>query len=575
MVVAGFGGASASTASADALFTVVACASGAPNHSWFEFRSAPSSHLPARTLCREGEPDPYGDMAFGIGVFDELWPAEAPPGGDLSGSSGLFAELRFTAPPRSHIRTAELRRDVGHRYDAWTSYGQVDGVDQSTESCQPSVDEILCRRTGTKRFDELAARTIAYGVRCSTDRSECDVGATVHRVWALVLEARVTLEDLEAPVVSAVELAGLADGRWHRGGGFVVFSASDNTGVRERRVLSDRGALLGIAKAPSAASGGCFDGTGVAYTYTEPCAGSRGINGPQSVSVSDPCALGDGVHWVRGVAIDTGGRRSETAPASVRIDCSAPVVSVTAGATTRAAGSSLEPAVHAADAASGLASTTVEVSEDAGLWQRLTGPLEVADGQAYRFRARATDVAGNVSGWTYSAVVTGEPAASGDDGSGGTTDGDGGSGGDGNGLGDGYVGDGNAGLGTTGPDPSGPSLPAPLPAADPASRAVSVLPSSPPVDALRRPPLDPALRILRAKVSRRSVAVSGSIALSYDGVVTVRVSARGRSIVKRSAVRRGRWSVRLRRPASGPLRVAVMSPATGRHRPAGRIRALG
>lgn len=554
-VASGLGGVSVGVAPASADFSVSACTEEALNRSWFDVRTAPSTHLRARPLCRNGEPDPYGDMEFGIGVLDELWPASAPPGGELSGSSGLFAEVRFSAPLGTQIRTADLRRDVGHRYDAWTSYGRVDGVDLPTESCQPSIDEILCRQVGRVRLNDLAAKTIAYGARCSTPRLECDVGSTVHRAWALVLEARVTLEDLEAPVVSGVEAVGLSDGAWHRVGGAVFFSATDNTGVRERRVVSEGGAVLGSAGAPSAASGGCGDGTGLAYTYTEPCAGSRGINGRRAVSVSSPCGLGDGVHRVRGVAVDTGGGRSETPRASIRVDCSAPVVSVTAGGAAREAGSLLEPVVQGADSASGLASTVVEVSEDAGVWQPYDGALTVVDGRAYRFRARATDVAGNVSGWAYSSLVVGVPAEMAPDGDGPGSD-----------------------PGFAAPPPTGPgeAAPRPVPSREPGPAAplVEPVPPSPPVEQLRLAPLDPTLRILRVRAGRRWVTVSGSTASSYTGVLRVRAAARARSTAKGVVVRHARWSVTLRRPARGRLRIAVTAPADGDFGAAERTRTL-
>jgi len=479
-----------------------------------------------------------------------------PPGGELRSDQNFFAEVRFTAGPRTVIRAATVHRELGHRFDEWSTYNRVDAQDRAAESCVVPLREIMCRRSGLSHLDGLNATTLAYGLRCDSTFPECSVGASVHEVWALVLEARVTLEDLEAPVVSGVEALGLADGAWHRAGGEVFFSASDNTGVRERRVVSEGGAVLAVAAAPSAASGGCGDGTGLAYTYTEPCAGARGINGRRGVSVSTPCGWGDGVHRVRGVAIDTGGGRSETPLVSIRVDCSAPLVSVGVGATAREAGSLLEPMVQADDSASGLGSTVVEVSEDAGMWQRYDGALEVVDGRAYRFRARAADVAGNVSVWAYSPVVVGGPASSaGDDG-------------DGGGVG-----------GGSNPDPAAPAPgksveagPRTVPA--PAPPPVQALPPSTPVEQIRRVPLDPALRIVRARATRRSVTVSGSTAPSYLGAVKVRLTARAKSTVKRADVRGGKWSVTLRRPARGRLRIVVTASAAGAFGAAERARTL-
>jgi len=214
----------------------------------------------------------------------------------------------------------------------------------------------------------------------------------------------------------------------------------------------------------------------------------------------------------------------------------------------------LEPAVQASDSASGLASTVVEVSEDAGMWQRYDGALAVVDGRAYRFRARAADVAGNVSVWAYSPVVVGGPASSAGD--------------DGDGVG-----------GGSNPEPSPPapgkSVEAgPRTVSAPAPPVVHALPPSTPVAQIRLVPLDPALRIVRTRATRRSVIVSGSTAPSYLGAVKVRLTARAKSTVKRADVRGGRWSVTLRRPARGRVKVVVTAPAVGPFGAAERARTL-
>src|SRR3712207_7003637 len=55
-------------------------------------------------------------------------------------------------------------------------------------------------------------------------------------------------------------------------------AASDNTGIRQRRAHVD-GTPLHTWTAPGPAAHGCGElNTGVAYTYTQPCAGERGLN---------------------------------------------------------------------------------------------------------------------------------------------------------------------------------------------------------------------------------------------------------------------------------------------------------
>jgi hypothetical protein len=527
-------------------FDVSACGAAGANHSWSGRRSAPNTHLTIAESCRSGKPDPYGSMEHGIGVLDVLWGEAVPPGGELRGTDGLAAEIRFDAPAGTRISRAVIAREVGHAYDAWTSYGRVDGVDQPSESCQPTIDEVICRRTGSIEFGVLDAGSMSYGVRCLTARPECRVGATLHHAWALVLEARVTLEDLEAPVVSGVEGVGLADGGWHRSGGSLFFSASDNTGVRERRVV-EGSVVRGVAQAPSAAAGGCAGTGGVAYTYTEPCAGTRGINGRQAVSISSPCSWGDGQHTLRGAATDTGGGTSYTAPVVVRVDCSAPVVSVTAGSNGEAlAGSELAPVVQAADAASGVSATTVEVEIDGATWQPYGGPTPVAEGRTYRFRARASDLAGNVGPWVYSTIVRGVTAPPIDSGTAPPATDD-----------------------TPKPSalevqrPSAPRSGAEQPPAPPTAGA-SEAPGPPapaPVDQLARKPRDAGLRVLSTKATRRSLRLSGTVTPAYTGVVTVRLTAGGRSVTKRARVRRGRWAVTIERPARGRAHLSLATTA--------------
>lgn len=386
-----------------AAYVVNACGSSTANRSWSESRTAPATHLRTFTSCPAGTPDPYGSMYQGIGMSDILWGGEMPPGGELGGD-GRFAEMRFVAPRGTRIRAASVNRDIGHRYSEWTHYGRIDGVDRPEESCQPGPYEIFCRRSGWITFSALNATTVAYGARCATSPG-CQVGASLHRVWALILEARITLDDLEPPAVGEFEPIGLADGRWQNGPAELVFSATDNTGVQERRVV-EGSTVRARQLAPGAAAGGCYGGTGDAFTYVDPCAGARGVNGRRVMTV-DPCAWGPGGHEVRAVAFDVDRAQDESTAVTVNVDCAAPTISVDAGDATREEGQELTPAVRAADATSGLSATVLEVSVDGAGWQPAGSTITVVADRAYRFRARATDVAGNVSAWSYSATVRG------------------------------------------------------------------------------------------------------------------------------------------------------------------------
>src|SRR5688572_17998241 len=77
-----------------ASYVVSSCAPEA-NHAWTEARSAPSTHLEVFTTCA---PATSGSLRQGIGAMDVLWGTAVPPGGELLGSSGHYAEVRFLAP---------------------------------------------------------------------------------------------------------------------------------------------------------------------------------------------------------------------------------------------------------------------------------------------------------------------------------------------------------------------------------------------------------------------------------------------------------------------------------------------
>jgi hypothetical protein len=260
-----------------------------------------------------------------------------------------------------------------------------------------------------RTFGDLDVHTIAYGLRCVTTWTSCPNGVTLHEAWAIVRSATVTLEDLEAPVVGDIEASGLADGQWHRGPGSLTFSASDNTGVRVRWVVEGAQARVSQA-APGASAGGCGEpGLGEAYTYLKPCDGDRGLNGRRAIAVADVCAWGDGVHYVKAAATDTGGGEATSAgTATVRVDCTAPAVAISPASDQEVpAGTKIAPAVSASDARVGVASTEVQVQVGTQAWGPHTGAIPAQAGSWYRFRARATDSIGNVSAWSVSAWTTG------------------------------------------------------------------------------------------------------------------------------------------------------------------------
>jgi hypothetical protein len=545
-------------------YPVAACNDAADNGTdgWTYGRTAPADQFERVLACPSGTPDPYGSLRNGLGVADNVnaWDEGAP--------DGSYAEWRFSAPAGTAIVAASITRDIGNR-DEWTPYGRIDGVDQSGESCMRGMNQSFCRIQGTRVFSGLNASTIAYGVRCVV-APYCAHGATLRTVWALVLGATVTLDDRERPVVGGVEGVGVADGRWWNRVGGVSFFAQDNTGVRRRRVVVD-GVVREAVDAPGAAAGGCGDvGLGVAYSFTRPCADARGLNGARTVTV-DPCRWGDGVHSVRGSAVDTGGlEASSGAAATARVDCTAPALSIEPPEGQVVEGDLVEPRVAASDAVSGLGSTVVEVSVDGAAWQPHGSPRTAVAGATYAFRGRAVDAAGNWSGWAVTAPVRAaaappqpppEPPAppGGEQPEGGTS----------------------GAPADRGPLP--PASPVELLAEPAPEEAIEATPAAAPAqqqpaaEPAATPLADPRLRITRVltrpgagagreRGGRRRggvVVVHGTVARTLAGRVTVVVHARGATVKRHAVARGGRWRARIpARTAGRPTAITATTAAT-------------
>ena len=529
-------------------YEVEACVGDAGNQSWLEQRTAPSTHLRALSSCSPVAADPQSRIDRGLGVVDELWGSEQPPGGELQGD-GRFAEVSFTAASGTIITAAVIERDLGARTRGWHQYGRVDNDYLPGETCDPGPFEAYCRVSGPMTVADLSAESIAYGIRCA-EAPECPVGASLHEAWSLVRGARVTLDDLEAPVVGAIEADGLADGGWHNGAGELVFTASDNTGVQERRIV-EGSVVRAIDLAPASAAGGCRDGTGVAFTYVDPCAGTRGVNGRRSLTVN-PCGWGAGSHTIKAVAFDVDRAKTESAPVTVKVDCSVPQVAVSLADATPVAGTGLTPSISATDSASGVASTTVEVSVDGGMWQRSSGPVTVEAGRSYRFRARAVDVAGNTSAWSSSTTVLGvapaEPVREPEPGDEPKTD------------------------PVPGPVRQDPTpIQTPAPPLTPASALPALSPAAGPAEVPTVLPTKPSAGVAVAKVRTRGrrVTLSGTVARTYRGkvVVTLVLGVRTRPLTRRVAPRQGRWSVRLALPrkSARPRSATAATRATASH----------
>ena len=206
----------------------------------------------------------------------------------------------------------------------------------------------------------------------------------MQRIEVVLYGATVTVDDQQDPTFTDSHAVAAADGSWHTGASTAVTlpAATDNTGIRERRAVVD-GAVKQTWTAPGATAGGCGElNSGVAYTFTQPCAGTRGLNAAMTTWLS-LAGLEDGVRTVRFSAVDTGGRDVLSPAFTIKLDRNAPTVSAAAPGRL-AAGQTLAFDVAVSDGASGVAAIEREMSVDGGAWEPVSGMVQ--PGRSYRFR---------------------------------------------------------------------------------------------------------------------------------------------------------------------------------------------
>jgi hypothetical protein len=128
----------------------------------------------------------------------------------------------------------------------------------------------------------------------------------------------------------------------------------------------------------------------------------------------DTTTVGDGPHTLTATSVDRAGNQSSPQARTFRVDNTAPVGSLDAPGPGALVSSTLSLAATATDAGSGTAQVRFELRPAGGAWQalgtdgdapfRLVAPVTVADG-AYEVRAVASDVLGNESATTATAIV--------------------------------------------------------------------------------------------------------------------------------------------------------------------------
>jgi hypothetical protein len=208
------------------------------NESWAQFNSDPV-HLEVGQAC---PPVGTGESLKTAGMYasDVLGSSGASPDGAVAG-------WRFIAPAGTEIIAVQVDRYLGAYADrGWVPFVKADGA--TLETCTFSALEEGCSvgdpfgagsLGGTLPIAE--ASTITVGVKCVA-AGGCTTGATIHRAWAALYGARVTLGTEAPPAVEAVS-GGLWDTNghptYHKGVGSLTVAASALTGIASVKLEVD------------------------------------------------------------------------------------------------------------------------------------------------------------------------------------------------------------------------------------------------------------------------------------------------------------------------------------------------
>jgi hypothetical protein len=381
-------------------------APGFANNAWVGANDSPAT-LELAQVCPSA-----GGQFNGLRAFDELSSPNTPAQSE--------AAHHIEAPPGTAIAGATLTRWIGKDgSNSWIPFVRADS--SVLETCTIPGGEVSCQVGApggvTQAYGGLSANRLSIGIRCGqTSPATCSNGGTIHSAWAVLYGGTVTLTDPTPPSVGVDSAGSSLFSGWVKGTQQLRVTASDSqSGVRELQLFDGRDVRVS-ASVPEAAGGCANPNSGIAYTFTQPCAGARGVNGDRTIVVNTddwPSGRYQGV-FVR--ALDAGGELGQAGPFTVGVDHDPPAnlrfTRLPRRLRVRAGRRITRVAASADDAHSGLATLELEwrdLSRTGSAWRALrVGAEPVARARhRYRFRARAVDRLGNRSADLESPTVLG------------------------------------------------------------------------------------------------------------------------------------------------------------------------
>lgn len=316
-------------------YQVTACnaAPAAANNSWVWSSTDPSAsdHYSQYTNCpdRIGGSGGTTDQQGGLSSADTLGLTNGAPPGTSAGWT-------FTAAPNTQIEGITYERYLGHRQDPdnyWSPALRTESTIVPSESCEDTVgDGENCYIGGPPdegvqpaTITGLSAHQLSLSIVCQAPAGqECITGATLHKVWAALYGATVTISDPTPPMLSSPSGSlwenGTADS-YHKGNESLTVEADDIGGGVQSIILAADGQQVATYAAP------CN------FTYPQPCPSATG---PQTLTLPTS-ELSDGTHTLTLVALDAAGNESTLASKQITVDNTGPAAPVDLAATPTSA----------------------------------------------------------------------------------------------------------------------------------------------------------------------------------------------------------------------------------------------